>query len=161
MRQELQALVVLRVNDGPDTKALANRYGIHAVPTLVFMRQDGREVDRIVGVHLPKKFLSELSAIKAGRTTDRMLAQVMEGKATYVLLTTVVKQLLEASRDLEAVRALEKFGEGARLSHLADTIFLARRVLQSQVYGRAVAALATCCAASDCCCRPRSIPWRA
>lgn len=40
-----------------DAPSLAMRYGVHAIPTLIFF-QDGKEVERVVG-YVPKKSLEE------------------------------------------------------------------------------------------------------
>jgi len=58
---------------------LAKQYNVHGYPTIVFIQNDGKEIDRIVGYLPPKPFLDELKRIERGEDTYLSLAnQVKE-----------------------------------------------------------------------------------
>jgi len=70
--------------DGVD---LAKQYNVHGYPTVVFVQNDGKEIDRIVGYLPPKSFLDELKRIDGGEDT-------------YISL---VKQVKETPQDVDVL----------------------------------------------------------
>jgi thioredoxin-related protein len=57
--------VALKI-DAEQERELARRYHVNAFPTLVFLKADGKEMDRLVGFLWPQDFLREASAIASG-----------------------------------------------------------------------------------------------
>jgi tetratricopeptide (TPR) repeat protein len=53
---------------GADT-VVARRYNVHGYPTVVVIKADGTEYDRIVGYHRPEEFRQEVDDYRAGRNT--------------------------------------------------------------------------------------------
>jgi len=99
---------------------LAKQYNVHGYPTIVFIQNDGKEIDRIVGYLPPKPFLDELKRIERGEDTYLSLANQVketpqnvdvlikyanklqdrqpyseEGKKTWQLIETLSKPLKE------------------------------------------------------------------
>jgi thiol-disulfide isomerase/thioredoxin len=58
--------VALRI-DAEKEKDLAARYQIEAYPSVVFIKPDGTEMDRLLGFRDPKKFLVDFDAVLKGR----------------------------------------------------------------------------------------------
>ncbi|MCX6954699.1 MAG: thioredoxin family protein [Verrucomicrobia bacterium] len=61
--------VALKLDAEKEGKDLAKRYKIAAYPTLLLLKADGTEVDRIVGFSEPAKFIPNFTASVAGKTT--------------------------------------------------------------------------------------------
>ncbi len=51
--------------EGPE---LAKKYGVRGFPTIVFLDQQGEEIDRLVGFRPPDKFIAEIKAIQEGKS---------------------------------------------------------------------------------------------
>ena len=93
-------LVSLKVDAEKNAK-LASKYKINAYPTILFVKPDGSEIDRIVGYLEPKEFLSSAKDALAGRDAlsrakDKLVgankndpgkrlayAQALQGKERY------------------------------------------------------------------------------
>ncbi len=58
--------VALRIDAEKETK-LAEKYGVDTFPTLLFVKPDGSEIDRIVGGKTAEEFLAEAADILAGK----------------------------------------------------------------------------------------------
>lgn len=54
--------------DAEMERDLAERYHVDAYPTLLLLKPDGTEIDRIVGYREPAKFMEEFNAALAGKT---------------------------------------------------------------------------------------------
>ena len=67
--------------DAEKEAELAKRYKVDAYPTVLFLKPDGTEVDRLIGYRDPAKFIEEFTWILAGKTSlTRARAAVREGK---------------------------------------------------------------------------------
>jgi len=71
--------VALKLDAEKEGKELAKRYKIAAYPTLLLLKADGTEVDRLVGFSEPAKFIPDFTASVAGKTT---LARAVEATTT-------------------------------------------------------------------------------
>ncbi len=79
--------------EGPELK---DRYAVSGFPTIIFLRSDGLEVDRIVGYLPPEDFLAEIKRIQAGTNTLESMRNAHE----------------ESPEDLQLAAALaKKYGE--------------------------------------------------
>lgn len=54
--------------DAEKEKTLADHYKINAYPTLLLLKPDGTEIDRLVGYREPKVFIAEFTGSLAGKT---------------------------------------------------------------------------------------------
>lgn len=61
--------VALKLDAEKEGRDLAKRYKIEAYPTLLLLKADGTEVDRIVGFSEPAKFMADFNASVGGKTT--------------------------------------------------------------------------------------------
>lgn len=61
-----RTLPVLVDFDAPDGQALTERYGVIGIPTVLFLRADGTEIDRIADYEGPEAFVREALAILDG-----------------------------------------------------------------------------------------------
>ncbi|MDX1932157.1 MAG: thioredoxin domain-containing protein [Capsulimonadales bacterium] len=66
VRRWLVAKTVSRKIDAEKEVDLARRYRIDAYPTILLLRPDGREIDRLVGFQAPKNFIEEANLALAG-----------------------------------------------------------------------------------------------
>lgn len=72
-------MVLAKINSREDT-ALANRYKVSAVPTLIMVDQIGQEVDRIIGYRPPQALLQTLNHYRQGiGTLDDLLSKAKGG----------------------------------------------------------------------------------
>ncbi len=75
---------------------LAKQYNVHGYPTVVFIQNDGKEVDRIVGYYPPKPFLEELQRINRGEDTYLSLVdQIKEKPQDVDILVKYANKLQE------------------------------------------------------------------
>lgn len=92
-----------REGEGPD---LVERYHITGWPTVIMLRPDGTEVDRIIGFAPPEEYLPELIRIKDGENTFESLQ----------------KQVADHPADLEAIVLLaNKYDEREMYDEAIDT----------------------------------------
>lgn len=61
--------VALKLDAEKEGRAAAKRYAIAAYPTLLVLKPDGTEVDRIIGYREPARFIADFSGSIAGRPT--------------------------------------------------------------------------------------------
>ena len=67
--------------DGPEQK---KKYRVRGYPTILFLDNQGVEIDRIVGYKPPEEFLSELNRIKNGKNTiSEILTRYKQNKHHY------------------------------------------------------------------------------
>ncbi|MBL9201289.1 MAG: thioredoxin family protein, partial [Opitutaceae bacterium] len=59
--------VALKLDAEKEGSAAAKRYAVTAYPTLLLLKPDGTELDRIIGYREPGRFIAEFSAGAAGR----------------------------------------------------------------------------------------------
>ncbi len=62
--------VALKLDAEKEGRAAARRYAVAAYPTLLLLKPDGTELDRIVGYREPARFTTEFSAGLAGRPAE-------------------------------------------------------------------------------------------
>jgi tetratricopeptide (TPR) repeat protein len=63
-----EKMIFLRIDAGKDT-AIASQYGITFYPTIVLIKPDGSEIDRLVGYYPPADFYNEVQLYLQGRET--------------------------------------------------------------------------------------------
>ncbi len=91
--------VALKLDAEKEGKALAQRYKIEAYPTLLLLKADGTELDRIVGFREPATFATEFAASAAGKTAlTRAIAAVSAAPAAS-------KEAVQARYDLASTLA--------------------------------------------------------
>ena len=77
VRSLARAFVLYQVDltryDSPEAERWRQRYGIHGVPTVIFLTPDGREVReaRVEGFLSPELFIQRMSAASGKRTAER------------------------------------------------------------------------------------------
>jgi thiol-disulfide isomerase/thioredoxin len=75
--------VALKI-DAEKQSGLAARYRIDAYPTMLLLKTDGTEVDRLVGFREPAQFIAEFSSALAGKTSlNRARDATMQAKAGH------------------------------------------------------------------------------
>lgn len=78
----LQTKAVALKLDAEKEKALSVRYKIEAYPTLLLLKPDGTEIDRIVGYRPANKFIEELTAGLAGKNSSARARSALAGAVT-------------------------------------------------------------------------------
>ncbi len=140
MREELRALVPLKLNAEKGGQALAEKYQVDGYPTLVFATATGEEVDRVSGYLPPGEFLAEVRRIRRGDTFASTVRQLDADPTNADLLRRVVKGLLARSDNAHALVHLEAYramaGEEAARA-CADLLLRANAALQEDVYRKA------------------------
>lgn len=75
--------IPLRIDAEAEEK-LAAQFKVEAYPTLVFLRSDGTELDRLVGYYAPDQFLTEAGDILTGKdAVTRAREKVEKGEPDY------------------------------------------------------------------------------
>ncbi|HEY3914220.1 MAG TPA: thioredoxin family protein [Verrucomicrobiae bacterium] len=69
--------VALRLDAEKET-ALAQRYRIAAYPTVLLLKADGSEIDRLVGYREPQAFISDFTASLAGKDSVKRAQEAVE-----------------------------------------------------------------------------------
>ncbi len=106
--------------EGPD---LTNRYAVTGFPTVIFLRSDGTEVDRIVGYLPPDRFLAEIKRIQAGTNTLESMVNAHEAspedlKLALTLASKYGENYVNAQPIWEKIAQLAEAGTSEK--HLAD-----------------------------------------
>jgi thiol-disulfide isomerase/thioredoxin len=89
--------VALKLDAEKEGLAAAKRYKIAAYPTLLLLKADGTEVDRIVGFREPAKFIAEFTAAVNGKPS---LARATEAVSTAANDRDAVKARYDLAREL-------------------------------------------------------------
>ncbi len=76
-----QKTVALRVDAEKET-ALSGRYKIQAYPSVLLIKPDGTEIDRLVGYRDPKGFMEDFNATLAGKDSLARAREQMEKSGT-------------------------------------------------------------------------------
>ncbi|MCC6131343.1 MAG: hypothetical protein IT186_15605 [Acidobacteria bacterium] len=98
----------------PDTGAAAAAgFNITLYPTVLLLRPDGTEVDRVIGFKGPDEFLALLRGMGAGKTFMQDVEKLHRGDGTHDELASAVSSLLERDRAPEAVSLIRAFHHGA------------------------------------------------
>lgn len=66
--------------DAEKEVALAKKYRINSYPTLLFLKPDGTEIDRLVGYKEPEDFLEEAKAALSGKDAIARAKEKLKGK---------------------------------------------------------------------------------
>jgi serine/threonine protein kinase/thioredoxin-like negative regulator of GroEL len=74
-----KATVALKIDAEKETK-LVQRYKIRAYPTVLLLRPDGTEIDRLVGYKAPAEFLTEAGAALAGKDVVARARAKLDGE---------------------------------------------------------------------------------
>jgi thiol-disulfide isomerase/thioredoxin len=74
-----ETAVCLKI-DAEKQEALANTYRVNAYPTILLLRPDGTEVDRLVGYRDAKKFLSDAQESLTGNDSLSRARKALEGE---------------------------------------------------------------------------------
>lgn len=101
---ELAEVVTFQVDiDKPEYRHLTERFGIEAVPTLIWCDSRGREIDRFTGYVSSVQFLDIVKAWRTDRTIDRVLAE-RQGAAPQdpAMLLDVARRQSERGHDRQA-----------------------------------------------------------
>jgi thioredoxin-related protein len=109
-----EKMVALKVDaeDGAGGQALADRYGVESYPTILFLRADGEEVDRINGFLYAPEFLEEMTRIFEGRATFLALKEkVDESPADPEIVVPLAQKYLERGLTDNAVPILTRYME--------------------------------------------------
>lgn len=106
--------------EGPELK---DRYAVSGFPTIIFLRNDGSEVDRIVGYLPPDRFLAEIKRIQAGTNTLESMRNAHEASPEDLQLALTLANKY-GENHAKARRIWEKIAQlsevGTREKHRAD-----------------------------------------
>lgn len=100
--------VALKLDAEKEGKDLAKRYKIEAYPTLLLLKADGTELDRIVGFREPAKFVTEFSASASGKTSlnraiDAVSAAPEASKEAVQARYDLARTLAQRGREADAL----------------------------------------------------------
>ena len=100
--------VALKLDAEKEGKDLAKRYKITAYPTLLLLKPDGTEVDRIIGYREPAKFTEEFSGGVAGkpalvRAAEAVASVPAEGRGAVQARYNFAKTLTQNGKYAEAL----------------------------------------------------------
>lgn len=134
-------LVNLKVDaeDGSAGEALADRYGVHSFPTILFLKPDGTEVDRILGYLRAERFFEEMKRIFEGRNTFLSLKEVVESKpADPDIVITLAQKYFDRNMAKKADLILSRYLEGATEKssekyQLANMLFVQAKLMQENI----------------------------
>lgn len=99
-----QKCVALKVDAEKDVD-LAKRFKISAYPTIVFVKADGKEIDRLIGYRDGAKFLSEATDALAGKDALTRAKEKLAGHEQEPLArTNYARELARMSKNDEALR---------------------------------------------------------
>lgn len=106
--------------EGPELK---DRYAVPGYPTIIFLRNDGLEVDRIVGYLPPERFLAEIKRIQAGTNTLESMRNAHEAAPEDLQLALILANKY-GENHAKARQIWDKIAQltevGTREKHLAD-----------------------------------------
>ena len=100
--------VALKFDAETEGREAAKRYKISAYPTLLLLKADGTEIDRIVGYREPAKFTEEFSAGVAGkpalvRAAEAVASVPAEGRGAVQARYNFAKTLAQNGKNQEAL----------------------------------------------------------
>ena len=134
VRTWLSKNTISRKIDAEKQTSLADKYKIRAYPTILLLKPDGTEIDRLVGYRQPTAFLTEVKQALAGQgSVARAKAKLnAEGKNNPMERMNYGRALAEKGRSAEALKefvwCLDKGNQydpafsGVRLSFLLGDI---------------------------------------
>ena len=100
--------VALKLDAEKEGRAAATRYKINAYPTLLLLKSDGTEIDRIVGYREPARFTEEFTAGVAGkpalaRAAEAVASVPAEGRGAVQARYNFAKTLAQNGKNQEAL----------------------------------------------------------
>ncbi|MDP3070654.1 MAG: thioredoxin family protein [Opitutaceae bacterium] len=100
--------VALKLDAEKEGRAAAKHYAIAAYPTLLVLKPDGTEVDRIVGFRDPARFIADFAAGVAGRPTlvrahDAVTSASADSREAVRARYDLAKTLARAGQSAEAL----------------------------------------------------------
>ena len=134
VRTWLSKNAISRKIDAEKQTSLASKYKIRAYPTILLLKPDGTEIDRLVGYREPTLFLTEVKQALAGQNSvSRAKAKMnAKGKNDPMERMNYARALAEKGRNAEALKeflwCLDKGNQygpafyGVRLSFLLSDI---------------------------------------
>jgi thiol-disulfide isomerase/thioredoxin len=101
--------VALKI-DAEKQPDLAARYRIDAYPTMLLLKTDGTEVDRLVGFREAAQFIAEFNSALAGKTSlDRARDAIVQAKAGHEAVQARYDLGRELARNSKNAEALAEF----------------------------------------------------
>jgi len=101
--------VALKI-DAEKQSDLAARYRIDAYPTMLLLKTDGTEVDRLVGFREPAQFIAEFSSALAGKTSlERARCATAQAQAGHDTVKARYQLGQELARNGKNAEALAEF----------------------------------------------------
>jgi thiol-disulfide isomerase/thioredoxin len=99
-----QKTVALRIDAEKETK-LAERYKIEAYPSVLLIKPDGTELDRLVGYRDPKTFIADFTATLSGKDSLARAQEKLTAAGTNdpMARMSYAKVLAQKGRDAEAL----------------------------------------------------------
>jgi thiol-disulfide isomerase/thioredoxin len=103
------AAIALRLDAEHDGKAIADRYKINAYPTILIVKPDGTEMDRLVGYRPPDEFIPEFKSALAGENSLQRAQKAVAAAGTGIDHDLVdrrhelAKELASSGRNAEAL----------------------------------------------------------
>lgn len=92
--------------ESPAGRPIAERFGVRAFPTTLFLEPSGGEVDRLSGFVPPARFLAEAARIRAGTGTLKSLRAAHAAQPDDVGVTVAYARKLARAGDRDAARRL-------------------------------------------------------
>jgi thiol-disulfide isomerase/thioredoxin len=131
-----QSLVTWRVDfDAPATRKLMERWNVLSLPTILFLRPDGTEIDRIEGYDDKKSFLAEAERRAGGldplpELEKRMKAAKTEKDRLPLLVQVSHRRLVRGdARGFSGLEAATIEDHDGKLGAAEDALFLMGRYL--------------------------------
>lgn len=116
IREHYQSVRLVR---GPASEAVIKQYGVSKYPTVLLLRPDGTEVDRLVGYQAPEAFAARLKTIAEGKDEfPQLQAAVADPKAGVEPRLRLASALMRRARNEEALVQLRWCAEkGPKVDH--------------------------------------------
>ena len=140
MRRALRGLVLTKANIDRDP-GFAQRYRIYGVPTLLFLRPDGTEVDRLIGTVEAEQLPERLAAFRRGGTTPALVRRLELGDGDHRALESALATLEEQGDLPGAITLVEAYHHGHVPRCCRCTLVQLRLRLQDDLYRAACAVL--------------------
>lgn len=104
--------------DAEKEKALAKKFKINSYPTIILLKPDGKEIDRITGYRDAKQFLADVNASLSGNDSlSRAKAEADENPNDPMIRMKYGRELAQRGRNEEALKEyLWCFDEGEKNS---------------------------------------------
>lgn len=121
----LDAKAVLVKVDGEKHAELTERLKVSAFPTMILLKPDGTELDRLVGFRAPHEFLADVESALAGKDALARAREAAAGGDNPLARMDLGRTLAQAGRDGEALEEfLWCFDHGAERDPAYDCVRL-------------------------------------